>query len=466
MADQVGAPLRDPAATSASASAERPTSSTAIFVRMWAVAHLIHLAGATQSSFDTPWNITVAVAALMLLRAPTQGAWLAVLAGAQLVDMVVGLPFSPDHWMLMAAVNLAILATMATRRSWDQAAVAAAFPAARLLLLVGYTAAALSKYNTTFLDAGTSCARAIAEAASFGMTERVDVPWAWVAATIAFETSIPILLAIPATRRHGVRVGMAFHFMLSASPAFAVVDFTAALYALFFLFLSERDLGEIRSRIQSAVRRSSIARHVARAPWVAAAVAFVAFGLLGYVQPRAAAGVLFVFSELYLLGMLTVALLAWNESRETRSFGRVRWFHVPVVVVLVLWAANPYLGLRTTSVFTMFSGLRTEGAAPNHLFMPSFRLTGWQDDFVVIEESNHPEHASARDGLLGIPLIALQRTATDFPELAVSGTMDGAAVDFGPGPGQRQFEPLPSWQYKLFLFRPVAASDQQFCSMS
>lgn len=136
------------------------------------------------------------------------------------------------------------------------------------------------------------------------------------------------------------------------------------------------------------------------------------------------------------------------------------------MVLLVLWAASPYVGLRTTSVFTMFSSIRTEGTAPNHLFMPNFRLVDWQDRFVVIDESNHPEHASAQDGLLGIPLIALQRTATDFPELAVSGTMDGAAVDFGPGPSQRQFEPLPGWQYKLFLFRPVAASDQQFCSMS
>jgi hypothetical protein len=77
---------------------------------------------------------------------------------------------------------------------------------------VGYSAAALAKFNTAFLDPESSCAGAIA---------------------------------------------MAFHFVLSAGPAFAVVDFTAALYALFILFLSERDIESVLSRINWVASRSA-----------------------------------------------------------------------------------------------------------------------------------------------------------------------------------------------------------------
>ncbi len=442
------------------------TPALVLFVRMWALAHIVHLTAATGGRLDTPWNILVVSAALVLLLRPTSGRWFVVMAGAQLVDLVVEMPYSPDHWMLIAFVNLAILVTMASRRSTGPGSVSAAFPAARAIVLLCYGAAALAKYNFNFFDPVTSCANAIAGAASYGLTSRLDVGPVWIVSVLACETLIPLLLAIPRTRRHGVRIGLAFHFMLSASPAFAVVDFTAALFALFLLFLSDQDIDNILDRTRRLAWRSAIVRDASRRPWVTAALALVAFGFLGYVSDRAGAAFVLFGSEIYLLAMLVAALLTWRSTTDARPFGRLLWVQVPVLVLALLWAASPYLGSRTTAVFTMFSGIRTEGVAPNHLFLPTVHLTDWQDDFVVVESSNDPVLAATEDGRAGVPLLALRQLATEDPELVVVGTLHGERVTFGPGDGQRELEPLTGWQAKLLHFRPVAVSDRAFCSIS
>jgi hypothetical protein len=455
-----------PLSTTARQDTTPRTRTVHVFVRMWAVAHVVHLCAANDGRLDSPWNVTVVAAALALMLRPASGRWLAVLAVAQLADLVAEMPVSPDHWMLLGFVNLVILSTLAARRSWDTAVIAGGFPAMRAVVLVTYGAAALAKYNTGFLDPVTSCATAIAGTASFGLAEGLGVPAFFVVAVLVAETSIPILLAIPRTRRHGVRLALAFHFTLSMSPAFAVVDYSAALFALFVLFLSDEDLAAIPDRINRVARHSAVVRDARRLPWLTAVLAFVAFGLLGYLSLRASAGVLFVASQIYLLGILLAALLTWRTARPARRFGRVLWLHLPILLLVLAWVMTPYLGLRTTGVFTMFSGIRTEGEAPNHVFLPTARLVDWQDDFVVIESTNDPALETAEGGHLGVPLLELRRMATDNPGLVVEGRLHGRDVTFGPEPDQRALEPLTGWQAVYLHFRPVAVSDRPFCSVS
>lgn len=444
----------------------RPRTAARLFVRMWAVAHLIHVAGFTDSRLDTLWNVGLAATALLVIRFPDRALWLVLMAVLQLVDYAVEMPFSPDHWALLSFVNLVLLVTMVVRRACDLGSVEAAFPAARLVLLVAYGFAAVSKYNTSFLDPVMSCATAIAGAASYGLSRELGPAGLPGIATLACETAIPVLLAIPVTRRHGVRLALAFHFLLSASPAFAVVDFTAALYALFFLFLPEGEATALVGRMEAVARRSAIVRDVRRWPWAATAVALAGLGFAGYLQPRVGSGLLLLASEVYLGGLLVAGLVGWRGRWPARAFGRVALVYVPIVLLVAAWGASPYVGLRTTGVFTMFSGLRTEGPAPNHLFLPTVRLVDWQDDFVVIEESNDPALATAHGGVVGVPLIALRRIATERPALEVHGRRDGRPVVYGPGPGQIPLEPLPAWQAKLMLFRPVAVASTPFCSVS
>ena len=288
-------------------SAASVPAATILFVRMWAVAHIIHLTAATGQAGHA-------------LERPRGRRGTGAAAASDVGHMVRGDgrrpagrsrrrdALSPDHWMLIAFVNLAILVTMASRRSRRRHVIAAAFPAARMVLLVCYGAAALAKYNFNFFDPVTSCATAIAGAASYGITNRLDVGPVWIVSVLACETLIPILLAIPRTRRHGVRLGVAFHFMLSASPSFAVVDFTAALFALFLLFLRDQEIDSILGRIRRLASRSAVVRDASRKPWVTAAVlALVAFGFHRLLSDRAGSGMPSSWrSEIYLFATALV----------------------------------------------------------------------------------------------------------------------------------------------------------------
>jgi len=58
------------------------------------------------------------------------------------------------------------------------------------------------------------------------------------------------------------------------------------------------------------------------------------------------------------------------------------------LVLLFLYGMTPYLGLRTTGNFTMFSNLRTEGTSSNHLLLGSnpLKVWGYQEDVVRLRE--------------------------------------------------------------------------------
>jgi hypothetical protein len=434
------------------------------FIRLWAVAHIVHLTLANNQRLDTPWNIVTVLAAIVVILKPSSGLWLTIMALAQLCDLVWEMPLSPDHWMLVGFVDLALLLTMAVRRSWSLASVQAALPAARVIVLIAYSAAALAKYNSTFLEPVTSCATAMASASSFGLSDALHAGPLWLIMTIGTETSIPIMLLVPRLRRHGVRIGMIFHLMLTVSPVIAVEDFSAALYALFFLFLSDEDAGRVLDRLSGLAKRSAIARDARRAPWVTAGIAFFVVGFLGYLSVRVSTGIQIVMTATFLIVMLWAALASWRAARGVRAFGRPLLVQAPVFLCILLWASSPYLGLRTTGVFTMFSGVRTEAGVGNHLFLPTLRVVDWQDDLVIIHSTNDPKLESAEDGHLGIPLVALRRLAMDDPDLEVVGDLHGKRTTFGPGEGQVRLEPLPQWQYKLFLFRPVPVDGEPFCT--
>ena len=437
-----------------------------LFVRMWAIAHVIHLFAANGSALHTPWSIATVAAAIALVLDPSRRWALVAMLLAQLADYAAEMPGSPDHWAMIGFANLAILLTMAVKRSAGAEAVSASFPAVRAVVLITYACAAISKYNWHFLDPVTSCANAIAGRASFGLTGPVQDTLLLPITSLAMETSVPLLLLLPFTRRHWVRVAMLFHFLLSASPAFSVVDFTSALFAVFLLFLSPEEVQRILAVVRAGASRSAIVRDARRKPPVTALLAFAVFGFVGFASPALAAALVFVASEIYLLVLLVATWWTWRRPAGRQPLGRIRWIHVPVLLLVFAWGLSPYLGLRTTGVFTMFSGVQTEGTAPNHLFLPVHHLTDWQDQMVLVTESNDPVLASSATYELAVPLIALRRIATDDPDLTVTGTVDGREVDFGPGDGETHLAPLPYWEYKLLHFRPVPVGKAAFCSIS
>jgi hypothetical protein len=98
--------------------------------------------------------------------------------------------------------------------------------------------------------------------------------------------------------------------------------------------------------------------------------------------------------------------------------------------------------------------------------MPSWRLADWQDDMVTLTSSNDEELRMGAKNKMALPLVALRRMAMDDPNLEVTGTLHGRQVTWGPDEGQVSLDPLPWWQYKVFLFRPVTTDGRPFCSQS
>lgn len=451
---------------SAGAALEPASRATLLFVRMWAVAHVLHLLIADRNALDTPWNIAAVALAIVVLLRPEVGRLVAAMAVAQLVEYAVEMPFGPDHWALVSLVNMAILATMLVRRSTSLETLTRAFPAARVILLIAYGAAAMSKWNSTFLDPVTSCANAIAKVVSFGLVGPLgDSHLLNYGATVT-ETMVFLLLAIPRTRSWGVLLGLAFHFSLSASPVMVVGDFTSTVYALFFLFLHPDLTCRVLDRTSAWAARSGIVRDARRRPEVTAVLAFAVLGFGGYLVGSAAGATLYVFEQFYFIGLLLAVALAVREKRAGSPLGRIRLVHAPILLLAVLWALNPYLGLRTTGSFTMFSNLRTESPSPNHVFMPSFRLTDWQDDMVTLTSSNDDQLQAGARNKMALPLVALRRMAMDDPDLEVTGVLHGRTVTWDGGDGETELTPLPYWQYKLLLFRPVTTDGRPFCSQS
>lgn len=439
---------------------------TLLFVRMWAIAHILHLLIANHTALDTPWNIAVVSLALAVLLQPAAGRWVAAMMVAQLVEYAVEMPFSPDHWALVAFVNMAVLITMAVSRTTDVSALEKALPAARALLLVAYGAAALSKWNSSFLDPVTSCATAIARVVSFGLAEPFADSHLLSLGAAVTETLVFLLLAVRATRTWGVMLGLVFHLSLSASPVMVVGDFTSTVYALFFLFLRPEHTARVLKRTRMWAGRSGIVRDARRRPRVTAALALTVLGFGGYVAVPVAMAVLYVLEQSYFVSLVLATALTLRAARRRERLGKIRLYHLPVLLLAVAWAMNPYLGLRTTGSFTMFSNLRTESPAPNHLFMPVWRVTDWQDDMVRLKGSTTGDLQTGADNHLAVPLVALRRMATDDPDLQVTGVLHGIRTTWGPEPGQETLEPLPWWQYKLFLLRPVVTDASPFCAQS
>lgn len=436
-----------------------------LFLRMWAVAHLLHVLIYNDYALASPAALISVVAALGLLLRPADGRLFLVMALGQLADYLVESPFSPDHWALVALGNLAILATMVVRRSIDTESMTRALPALRVILLVGYGAAALAKWNFTFLDPIASCANALASVASYGQLPALTGSLLVTYGSLAAETAVFVFLLLPWTRWCGVMLGLCFHFLLSASPAIEVEDYTSTVFALFILFLHPETVSRMLDTITTWSSRSAIARDARRVPWLTVAAAFLVLGLGGHLSESLPGAIGYVGAQIYFLVIIASAALAVRQRRTNGTIGDLRLAHLPVVGLAIFWALNPYLGLRTTGVNSMFSNLRTEVAA-NHVFMPTVKLGSWQDDVVALTSSNDPVLQSGADHKLSVPLIALRRMATDSPDLVVTGILDGEEVEFGPGEGQERLAPLPTWQHKFILMRPVASDAHPFCSIS
>ena len=364
------------ALTHKGSSARAPVVRAEVFWCFWAVAHLVHLWLQYHGRLETVPAWFAFLAALALLRRPSAPALPAVLAVAQLMEFFSVQPLAADHWVLVAACNIAILATYLVGRR-GAALLSTVAPMLRVLVLVAYSAAAIAKWNTSFLDPVASCAAFISDSATFGLAGLVPGSgWASVVLSISVESAVPILLLIPRTRNIGARLGITFHVLLSLSPVVSVEDFTFILIALFGLFLAPTDVEAAIVRGRAMGRRvlawSDIARWFAADATRGVVALAVCGGAFGFYNTGLSRLVLWLLAN----GLaVTIVLAIWSGVGRwgAQAFGRPPIGLIFVPLLLLAWAASPYVGGRTTGVFTMFSNLRTEMAADNHPLHAEYR---------------------------------------------------------------------------------------------
>jgi hypothetical protein len=449
----------------------------ALFALLWALANVVHLINMTAGQLSAVGWTNLA-ASLWLLARPSSAIRLVVLAGSQLLDTAVRLPFAPDHQILAAAVNVAVISVYVHQRvdsSTDLMTRVA--PYARVILLVAYFAAASAKYNTTFLTPANSCASMLAEAGSFGTIERDGLlAVAAVGMTIGCETAVFLGLLVRRTRKWAVLLGCAFHFLLSASPAIAVVDFTITLWCLLLLFLPAEDLEALKLRLRAMFRRSGVVRDAMRLPGATFLLALPAVVILAMLR----GGVALLLANWLVTLVTGFALIAAlvGTVRTSRSpapsLGPIRPGQVVALACMLAIASTPYLGLGTSARFTMFSSLRTEGPGTNHLFWPSLHVVDSQNDWYIVESIKATPHgrplaATGRmiDARAAVPEVQVRHMLSDPDSGATLRTPDGATIKVIAGKDHVLRGGVSWWEAKTQHYRPFVVegiTDPGFCS--
>jgi hypothetical protein len=442
------------------------------FAFLWAVANIIHIvihSGGRVTEITPALNL---MAAVFVLGRPSSRYRLALLATTHLLDTGWVLPYAPDHQLLAAVVNVLILGSFAVDAARKTVGnhgmdglVDRVAPAARVLLLVGYAAAAIAKYNIDYVDPVTSCGAFLAETASYGLIDRdhgLSLVPLW--GTLVIESLVPVFLLIPRTRRWGVLFGGAFHYIVSLSPAVGVADFTFLLFALFFLFLPKEQGAAVGRRVVSRWRSLEIVSDYDRVPrWVFGAVLTVLLGATGI----PAVMLLWLFTTTAgLWWLIETAGVLRGSPPEVEPIGRPSVGQLLVILLLLLIAFRPYAGFGTSSAFTMFSGVRTEGPGTTHYFMPSFHLIDSQNDYLIVLELSD-EDSPVAEARAAVPVTEIRRSMADRANGGVFQTADGERMVVVAGEDHPLREPPPWWEAKTQHYRPFkveGVTDTDFCS--
>lgn len=435
-----------------------------VFPILWVPAHLFHIAiQPSLNRFDFT-EFAVTCAGVVLLARPRSTAALLALAAAQLVDWLSQAPYAPDHWNLVAIGNLILIGTWLVRSRTGRSPVLAAAPSLRLALLIAYGAAALSKWNEHFWDPAVSCAVEIGSRATFGLIEIVPGHGpALIALAVTAETLIFTLLVIPRTRSYGVRAGVLFHGLFSFGPVIGVWDFTAALFALLVLFLPDDELRRVLDRLRGSFDGSPVVAGLQRFRWpLLAGLVVLITAIDSDPLPNTHALVWMFFPPYFLL---TVQSLL----PTTVSTDRVRWSRPSVVALLPLaalafTAINPYIGLRTTGSFTMFSNLQTEGPGSNHFLIDGWHLTNHQTDLIRLESSTINGIQESADDNQALVLSTLRVQYLVEPDTAIVGqTNDGQTLRWSVEESDDLIGPPSVMERWLLSFRSVALDGQAIC---
>ena len=425
-----------------------------LFAVCWALVALFHLAGNPRP----PWipasgafvavHLGVAAAAIAVLVGFRWRMTVVMLCGLIAVSAWLEAPVVGNHWVLAALVSLAYLAAEAgarrragsTEEVWKRFA-----PVARLTVLIAYGFAAFAKLNSDFFDPAVSCAVYYQDqlVRSWGLDAlsavgRPALGTAVAVGAAAVELSVALLLISRRTRRLGLLLGLAFHWLLALDWGQHFWDFSSVLFAVFLLFADDALMEQLRRDIISvrAAVRVPVWRLLAVVSTLGAVAVIVAVSTPGVPAPRGAA-IMAGHAAWAVLGTGAVVMVALAVARSDPAAEAAS--PAPALAMLIVPAivlANgltPYLELKTGFGWNMYSNLETVAGESNHLLIPAtLDLTGLQRDRIAIVESSDDRLEPLIGSDQEIVYSEFREYAHLYPDEAVTYRRDGRTVIADP----------------------------------
>jgi hypothetical protein len=436
-----------------------------LFIAMWGLAHIGHFL--RKGSVLDPFAWISLFLAILLVAKPESCKRLAALAAMQLFYLFIEMPFTDNHLYIMGFINAGLL--IAAIRSYTGKSnylpminhsmryISAAF-------LIAYFAAAFAKLNSGFFDINHSCAVTMFYDSASLITDHHFLPSSLESilpyyVTIT-ELSIPLLLVFRRTRYVGIVVLVLFHIGISLSPTATALDFTIALFALSIPFLdNEAKKGVISSF--HALSKRVIQLFSSSKYSYPLAVFFVLFLI------KSVSRLIFVGVDPYWLLLAPSALLFGGILIHTvfqkgllsglnktyTPFSALNTIHYILLLLLIVNAASPYLGIKTIGTFTMYSNLQTENSTSNHFLIDRYFHSMPMDDMIEIKHSDHSllSWYSQEDRM--ITYHELRRVLSGSPESSVQFIRGGEEFRFDKAKNEEELVTKNFIHHKLMGHR-------------
>lgn len=454
------------------------------FAPLWGLAVLWHLVNAEPlyRMFVHPraasWvGLAIGLMAMWLIAQPTSTYALAGVCALAPVLAWYEAPRLGNHWLVITLVSVGFLCASITAaintRSWNSFISCADdlfLPVARGVFFVFYTFTALSKVNRAFLDPVVSCGTYFADETAHSLGWRsLDTAgspvWGSVVAVgvIAVELLVVLLLSLRRTRVLGVLLAVLFHGLIGLDGYHSFADFSALVYALVLLFLPADFFRAISTRLGQ--RAAAVGRAVTLVP---AGLLIAVVVLQGTALTNGWTHALVdVRNGLWRVCSLGAALLvlwysvnrqraAVEQTERVRVVPAARWLLV-IPALAVLNGMTPYVGVKTSYSWNMYSNLVTAPGYRNGLLIPAaWRWTERQADLVTITATSDTNLDVYRAQGYQLTLTALRAYTSTHRDASLTYIRGGIQVSVP----STAADPLlsrrvPAWEQRVFAYRAI-----------
>ena len=457
-----------------------------VFALLYAVAVLLHIfwppvfQPAPAVISPPPWLLSgLVLAAVAVIHRPASAGRLLCLAIVQLLDVAYYLPFVPNHWLLTGILSLAILGAAPAVQLG--AVYQTLTPSVRISAAIFYFFTFFHKLNADFLNPSTSCAVRFFEQtlAPVGLSALPGAGAAVIGATLAVELFLAVGLTVPRWRQAACVLGAGFHMVLALDAPHIFYNFSAVMFAVLWVCVPPSRAAWIARPPGGRFGRfhflGGYALIVGLCWWFPAeAWRVTAFGFSGLwlafaITLLTRAGLLgrcnlFRFARASRRSSAQPSPLAPVERFQGRRYAGVLLL-LPALVLLN--GLSPYLGLKTRTVWAMYSNLNLSPYDSNHYLIPySLDVGGFMADAVRLTATTDPtlESQYMRTGQL-ITWHELRRYVARQPDIWLAYTRTGRPPKaFGPADEDAALiAPAPWLVRKLLLFRPLGPQAGAIC---